>query len=113
MEQSGMTVLGRTFAARPRPDNRPRLAADVRHGLGLSLVVFAVSRLMTFIVALAIAVVSGRLVTDVLARWDGGWYLAVVEHGYPDTVAGGVGAQAQTTLAFSPATRSSSRRDRR
>jgi hypothetical protein len=102
MEQIGMNVLGRTFAARPRPDDSPQLAVDVRHGVGLSLVVFAMSRLVTFIVALAIAVVSDRSVTEVLARWDGGWYLAVVEHGYPDTVAGGVGAEAQSTLGFFP-----------
>lgn len=97
-----MTVLGRTFAARPRLDHGPRLAADARHGVRLSLVVFAASRLVTVVVALAIAAVSNRSVTEVLARWDGGWYLAVVQRGYPDAVADGVGAQAQNTLGFFP-----------
>jgi hypothetical protein len=97
-----MTVLGRTFTARPRLDHGPGLAADVRHGVRLSLVVFAASRLVTFVVALAIAAVSDRSVTEVLARWDGGWYLAVVQRGYPEGVADGVGAQAQSTLGFFP-----------
>jgi xanthosine utilization system XapX-like protein len=68
----------------------------------LSLVVFAASRLVTFLVALAIAAASDLSATQVLTRWDGGWYLTVVQHGYPDAVAEGVGAQAQSTLAFFP-----------
>lgn len=52
--------------------------------------------------AYAISAVSGLSLTDVLARWDGGWYLAVVGHGYPDAVAEGLGVQAQTTIAFFP-----------
>ena len=96
-----MTSTGRTLAAQPL-DHDPRRADDVRHGVRLSLVVFGASRLVTFIVAYAIAAVSGGSVTEVLARWDGGWYLAVVQRGYPETVAGGVGDQAQSTLGFFP-----------
>jgi Gpi18-like mannosyltransferase len=96
-----MAVLGRTPTARPL-DHNPRRAGDVRHGVRLSLVVFSASRLVTFIVAFAIAAVSGRSVTEVLARWDGGWYLAVVQRGYPEAVADGVGDQAQSTLGFFP-----------
>jgi hypothetical protein len=102
MERSGMTVSGRTLAARLRLDHGPRPAADVGHGVRLSLAVFAASRLLTFLVAYAITAVSGRSLTKVLARWDGGWYLAVVHHGYPDTVAAGFGGQAQSTIAFFP-----------
>jgi hypothetical protein len=101
MEESYMTSTGRTLAAQP-PDHDPRRADEVRHGVRLSLVVFIASRLVTFIVASAIAAASGRSVTEVLARWDGGWYLAVVQRGYPEAVAGGVGDQAQSTLAFFP-----------
>jgi xanthosine utilization system XapX-like protein len=97
-----MTVLGRSLAVRQRLDHRPGHAADVRHGVRLSLVVFAASRLVTFVVALAIAAASDLSITQVLTRWDGGWYLAVVQRGYPDVVAEGVGVQAQSTLAFFP-----------
>jgi Dolichyl-phosphate-mannose-protein mannosyltransferase len=68
----------------------------------VSLAVFGASRLVTFIVAYAIAAVSGRSVTEVLARWDGGWYRAVAQRGYPETLASGVGDQAQSTLGFFP-----------
>ena len=68
----------------------------------VSVAVFGASRLVTFVVALAVAAVSHRSVTQVLTRWDGGWYLAVVQRGYPDTVAGGVGSHAQSTLGFFP-----------
>jgi Gpi18-like mannosyltransferase len=97
-----MTVSGRTLAARLQLDHGPRPAADVGHGVRFSLAVFAASRLITFLVAYAITAVSGRPLTKVLARWDGGWYLAVVHHGYPDTVPAGLGVQAQTTNGFFP-----------
>jgi len=102
MEWSGMTVLWRTLAERPRLGHHPQLAADMRHGLRCSVVVFAASRLMTFVVALGVAAVSDRPVTEVLARWDGGWYLAVAQRGYPEAVLHGSGAQAQSTLGFFP-----------
>jgi hypothetical protein len=70
--------------------------------VSLSLAVFAASRLVTFVMAHAITTVSDLSLTDVLARWDGGWYLAVVQRGYPDAVAGGFGVQAQSTIAFFP-----------
>lgn len=70
--------------------------------MSLSLIVFAASRLVTFLMAYAITTVSGPSLTDVLARWDGGWYLAVVQRGYPDAVADGSGVAAQSTIAFFP-----------
>jgi Gpi18-like mannosyltransferase len=68
----------------------------------LALAVFAASRLVTFLVAYVITFASGRSLTNVLTRWDAGWYLAIVERGYPDAVAGGFGVQAQSTIAFFP-----------
>jgi Gpi18-like mannosyltransferase len=97
-----MAVLGRIALERPLSDRRPGQASSIRRGVWLSLAVFAASRLVTFLVAVAIMAVSGRSLTDVLARWDGGWFLAVVDHGYPETVATGFGVQAQTTIAFFP-----------
>jgi hypothetical protein len=69
--------------------------------------------LATLAVALAVATVAEPSVLEVLSRWDGGWYLAIVERGYPEAVPTGSGDQAQSTWPSSPGTRSSSRRDRR
>jgi hypothetical protein len=102
MERSGMTVSPETLAERPRPQHGLEHAGDARHGVRLSLAVFGASRLVTFAVALAIAAVSGRSVIEVLGRWDGSWYLAIVQHGYPEAVLQGFGARAQSTLGFFP-----------
>ena len=96
-----MTSTGRTLATQ-QLDHNFRRAGGVRYGVRLSLVVFSASRLVTFIVAYAIAAASGRSVTEVLARWDGGWYLAVSQRGYPETLTVGYGDQAQSTLGFFP-----------
>jgi hypothetical protein len=97
-----MAALGRIALVRPRSTHRLGRAFGIRRGVWRPLAVFTASRLLTFMVALAIAAVSGQALTDVLTRWDGGWFLAVVRHGYPETVATGVGVQAQTTIAFFP-----------
>ena len=97
-----MTALERIALERPRSDHSPGRAPAIRRGVWLSLAAFGASRLVTFVMALAISAVSDRSVTEVLARWDGGWFLAVVQRGYPDAVAAGFGPQAQSTLAFFP-----------
>jgi xanthosine utilization system XapX-like protein len=97
-----MSVLGRIALERQHLERTPGSDPGIRRGVWLSLAVFAASRLVTFLVAYAITAVSGRSLTNVLARWDGGWYLAIVQHGYPDAVAAGFGVQAQSTLGFFP-----------
>lgn len=97
-----MAVWRNTLAERPRLNHGPRSVVDVGHGIRFSLAAFGASRLVTFVVALAIATVSDRSVLKVLARWDGGWYLAIVQRGYPEAVPHGLGVQAQSTLAFFP-----------
>jgi Mannosyltransferase (PIG-V) len=97
-----MAAAGPINLELPRVDHTPGQASAIRRGVCLALAVFAASRLITLLVALAITAVTGQALTDVLTRWDGGWFLAVVRHGYPDTVATGVGVQAQTTIAFFP-----------
>lgn len=97
-----MTVLGRIALERAHPEHTPGSDPEIRRGVSLSLIVFAASRLVTFLMAYAITTVSGPSLTDVLARWDGGWYLAVVQRGYPDAVADGSGVAAQSTIAFFP-----------
>jgi mannosyltransferase PIG-V len=97
-----MAAARRIALERPRAGHSAERASDIGRGVRLALAAFAASRLITFLVALAITAVSDQALTDVLAHWDGGWYLRVVRHGYPDTVATGFGLQAQTTLAFFP-----------
>jgi xanthosine utilization system XapX-like protein len=87
---------------RPHREHTSGSESGIRRGVSVSLVVFAISRVVTFLMAYAISAVSGLSLTEVLARWDGGWYLAVARHGYPDAVAEGLGVQAQTTIAFFP-----------
>lgn len=45
---------------------------------------------------------AGWGVLFVLTRWDGSWYLAVAEGGYPNGLPLGTGAAAQTPLGFFP-----------
>jgi Gpi18-like mannosyltransferase len=97
-----MSVLGRVALERPPSEHTPGSDARIRRGVWLALAVFAASRLVTFLVAYVITFASGRSLTNVLTRWDAGWYLAIVERGYPDAVAGGFGVQAQSTIAFFP-----------
>jgi hypothetical protein len=97
-----MRVLGRTAPEQSPLEHTPGSAWGIPGGVWFSLAVFAASRLVTLLVGYAITTVSGRSLTNVLARWDGGWYLAIVRHGYPDAVAAGVGGQAQSTLGFFP-----------
>jgi xanthosine utilization system XapX-like protein len=97
-----VSVLGRIALDRPHSKHTSGSESGVRRGVSVSLVVFAISRVVTLLMAYAISAVSGLSLTDVLTRWDGGWYLAVVQRGYPDAVAEGLGVQAQTTIAFFP-----------
>ena len=64
--------------------------------------IFAVSRLVN----LTALVVSKTLTPpstmgEVFRRWDGAWYVATAQFGYPDTVPEGDGAQ--STISFFPA----------
>jgi hypothetical protein len=103
LKRRGLAAWRNDLAERTRLDDSPRAVVDARHGLRFSLAAFGASRLVTFIAALAIAAVSDRPLLEVLSRWDGGWYLAIVERGYPEAVPVGVGDKAQSTLAFFPA----------
>jgi Mannosyltransferase (PIG-V) len=86
----------------PRPDDDPRPADSRRHGIRFSLLAFGTATLVTVALAVAVARVTGRSVLGILSRSDGGWYLAIVERGYPKAVPTGLGGQAQSTLAFFP-----------
>ncbi|MGZ8651205.1 MAG: mannosyltransferase family protein [Actinomycetota bacterium] len=71
-------------------------------GPSFAVFVYLLSRAATFVAAAGIALISRSSVGDVLARWDGGWYLSIVRDGYPSFVPPGSGVAAQSSLAFFP-----------
>ncbi len=71
-------------------------------GPSFAVCVYLLSRAATFVTAGGIAVISKSSIGDVLARWDGGWYLSIVRDGYPSFVPPGSGVAAQSSLAFFP-----------
>jgi hypothetical protein len=73
-----------------------------RSGPSFAVMVYALSRAVTFITAGGIALVSKGSLGSVVARWDGGWYLSIVRDGYPSFVPAGDGVAAQSSIAFFP-----------
>jgi hypothetical protein len=71
-------------------------------GPSFAVAVYLLSRAATFVTAGGIALISKSSVGDILARWDGGWYLSIVRDGYPPFVPSGAGVAAQNSLAFFP-----------
>ena len=71
-------------------------------GPSFAVFVYLLSRAATFVAAAGIALISKSSVGDVLARWDGGWYLSIVRDGYPSFVPPGSGVAAQSSIAFFP-----------
>jgi Mannosyltransferase (PIG-V) len=67
-----------------------------------AIVVFALSRFLILIVALALIARTDRTLEGILSRWDGGWYLSIVRDGYPDFVPTGLGIEGQSSIAFFP-----------
>lgn len=73
-----------------------------RGGPAFAVLVYALSRVATFITAGGIAVISKGSFGSVFTRWDGGWYLAIAREGYPSFVPAGTGVAAQSSIAFFP-----------
>jgi hypothetical protein len=54
-------------------------------GPGIAATIFLLSRVVVLVTATAVTWVSpSHTVTQLLAAWDGGWYLKIAEFGYPD-----------------------------
>ena len=68
----------------------------------MAVMAYALSRVATYISAGGIALLSTAPLGDVLARWDGGWYLLIAREGYPSFVPSGTGVAAQSSIAFFP-----------
>ncbi|MDQ1439400.1 MAG: hypothetical protein QOK43_3029 [Acidimicrobiaceae bacterium] len=78
------------------PRAQPR---DLLVPLGL----FAASRVVVWTSAWVAWFLNGKLsLGEILTKWDGDWYLKIVNHGYPTTIVRGEGNAAQSPLAFYP-----------
>ena len=64
--------------------------------------VFLLSRIAVLIAAAGIVLVAGSSISEVLSRWDGGWYLSIVRDGYPAEIPAGLGVAGQSSVAFFP-----------
>jgi hypothetical protein len=71
-------------------------------GLRAALAVYAKSRLLTLVVATVAGMRVGVGPLAILNRWDAGWFLRVVEDGYPHHVPTVAGQAVESTLAFFP-----------
>ena len=72
-------------ATRDRPRRRGGAA---RRALAATLPIYIASRLVVLVVAKASTWLFPQLsVTNALASWDGGWYLAIAADGYPNSLA--------------------------
>lgn len=71
--------------------------------VGRVLLLYGISRLITLAAAaMAAAVTPNSTIGTVLGQWDGTWYLAAVEQGYPAKIPEVGGELVQNTTAFFP-----------
>ena len=77
---------------------------DRIRGIWLALGVFALSRLISIVVAWRVAGTPGgpRNVLEVLTRWDAGFFISIAANGYPARLPPGTGLGAQSALSFFP-----------
>ncbi len=66
-------------------------------GIEFEAAVYLGSRLLIFLVAVAVSMVTRSSLSSELSNWDGVWYLSIVHHGYPTHVPTG-----QSNLGFLP-----------
>jgi hypothetical protein len=83
----------------PRPTF---LRSPLVKGLLASVAVFAVSRVLTMLIAQAITQLTEKSLLEVLTDWDGHWYLSIVRSGYTTDVPEIRGGEAQRNVAFFP-----------
>lgn len=94
-EVRGTTAVGERvwWVGRLRNPRLVDLADRLRYPLG----VYAISRLLYLLIALADLVVRGGTITNEVSNWDGKWYLLTVTYGYPHII-----WHLQDTLGFLP-----------
>lgn len=78
------------------------LRSPLVKGMLAAIAVFAVSRVLTVLVAHAITQLTEKSLLDVLTDWDGHWYLSIVRSGYTTDVPLIHGGEAQRNIAFFP-----------
>ena len=79
------------------PLRNPKLVA-LAERLRYPLAVYAISRALYLLIAVADLLIRHGTLAGEVANWDGKWYLKTVTSGYPETV-----LHMQTTLGFLPA----------
>jgi hypothetical protein len=84
------------------PDVRVSRTRASGNGPSFAVSVYLVSRAATLLAAAGIALISATSIGAVSSRWDGGWYLSIVRHGYPSVLPAGTGPAAQSSVAFFP-----------
>ena len=95
------TVVEEPVGLRPRPASRRRartwLSVDARQELAWICVIYLAARGLLLLVAYLNGTFGHHDFLGELSNWDGMWYRAVANHGYPDYV-----SYAQTNLGFFP-----------
>jgi hypothetical protein len=84
-----------------------RPAFSLARRLGVPLLAYGASRLITTFAVLLAALASRQSVHQILTVWDGRWYERIALNGYPTSVPQGdfyahTGRQAQSSVAFFP-----------
>ncbi|MBV9338182.1 MAG: hypothetical protein JO243_20020, partial [Solirubrobacterales bacterium] len=83
--------------AAPRATRLRERAGTALYGARFAIAVYLATRALLMLVALVNGTVRHHAFTHELAQWDGLWYRAVANHGYPDHV-----VHAESTLGFFP-----------
>ena len=91
----GAAALDVSIARAPRALYR-RASAAV-YGARFAIAVFLATRALLILVAFVNGMLRHHAFTHELAQWDGLWYRALANHGYPDHV-----VHAESTLGFFP-----------
>lgn len=86
-------VAAEPAPASPRAERLRAFARTLRWPLG----VYATTRILYLVIALANVPLQHWSLTSQLSNWDGTWYIGLTSHGYPTVI-----SHAQTTLGFFP-----------
>ena len=97
------TSAGATAAPRTRVEPRParhrarRLSADARRELLWIAVIYLAVRVVLVLAAILLDAFGHHSLQSQFGNWDGRWYLAIADHGYPHQI-----THTQTNLGFFP-----------
>ncbi|HEY5305018.1 MAG TPA: hypothetical protein VIJ86_13325 [Acidimicrobiales bacterium] len=87
---------------RPVTSSRREALRDVVRGSAVPLAVYAISRMVVWVVLGLVAKVRHHAVGHYLTRWDSHWYIQIARSGYAAGIPRGHGNAAQVNLGFFP-----------